>query len=169
MPAKKKAPKKKAATKTKTVMTKKRHKRKVHHVAPKRKHSRRRRTMSAGAGAFKMLSNPFVGGIVGGAAGIIVKNMVKKAMPGNDMIATAAPVVIGFLLRKKAPMVAAGMVAVPALAWIGTKVPMLAEGNLYLAEGGNTTFSEPLLLADEMPPILLNEQGYTLNEDEYSY
>lgn len=129
---------------------KKTHARKRRHTAtPTKKHHKRRR-MSAGAGTFKMLSNPIFGGIVGGAAGILLKNVIKKAM-NNEMIATVAPLAVGFLIRKKAPMVSAGMIAVPALSYIGTKVPMLAEG-------GNVTFADNLLLSG-------NE--YTLNENLY--
>lgn len=139
------------------------HKRRAHYTVG---HTvRKRRRMSAGAGAFKAVSNPVLGGLLGGLAGIVVKNMIGKAMAGKDnaeLVSTIAPVAVGFLIRKKAPYVAAGMVAVPAVRYIATasKIELLAEDTLStMEEAGNTSFvSENLLLSDN---LYLSDQDFS--------
>lgn len=167
---------------------KKTHKKRAHytvsHSVHKKKSGRRRR-LSAGGGTFKAVSNPIVGGIIGGLAGIVVKNLITKTMAANknaDMIGTLAPVAVGFLIRKKMPFVASGMIAVPAIKYIGTKVPMLAEDMATMEEAGNTSFvSENLLLSDnlylsdqEWSPVSepMEEEGVFAeyeNLNEYNY
>lgn len=151
-------------------MAKRRRKAKAVKRATPKKATRKRKRMGAGGNKmFKAVSNPIVGGIVGGAIAILVKNLAKKFTKSeNDLLISGIPIVLGFMLMKKAPFLSAGMIAVPALQLIGKKVPMLAEdnsvswANLNLLSDNND-MDEDFLLSDNNP-LLLAEQGYGLND-----
>lgn len=143
-------------------MARKKRSRRAPAAAPYRKFKKsRRRRVGSGAGAFKAVSNPAVGALVGGIAAVLVKNILTRSMAGNrnaEMIGNFAPIIAGLLIRKKAPFVAAGMIAVPAVRIIGARVPMLAE-DTSLEESGNTNFvSENLLLSDA---LVLSDQDFS--------
>jgi hypothetical protein len=157
-------------------MAKRKHHRRRRSTTVKTTHRRRRRRMSAGgAGVFKAVSDPIIGGIAGGLAGLLVKKVAKKFVHDNDLIAAIIPVAGGFLLKKKAPYFAAGMVATPLLAYAVQKFPALQE--MGLNEYGNTSFADDLLLSapKDEPPILLSnpiedddilhDANYQLNDD----
>lgn len=120
-----------------------------------RKHHRRRRVSGGSNKIFKMVSDPLIGGLAGGLAAVLIGKLVKKFSNNNEMAALAAPLVIGFLLKKKAPALSSGMVAVPLMGFLSKKIPMLSESNMV-------SFADPLLLAE---PLILSEQGYTLQEE----
>lgn len=91
-----------------------------------RKHRRRR--MSAGTSAFKVFSNPLVGGLGGAIAGLLVKKVLKKVtLPGGEMTATLVPIGAAFVLRKKLPFVAAGLASGAAASFIVSKFPALGD------------------------------------------
>lgn len=116
-------------------MAKKKHTRRKRHHSPlsAKKHTRRRRRMGAGKVA-GMLSNPVIGGIIGGLAGMAVQKFSKKAnLPGGEMTGTAVPILVAFLIRKRYPAVAAGMAAGAGAAWIAPKIPFLNEGEFISA------------------------------------
>jgi hypothetical protein len=127
--------------------------------------TRRRRRLSAGAGAFKAVSDPIFGSIIGAVAGSIAGSMVKKAT-NNETFGAAAPILVGFLIKKKAPYVAGGMVAAPALSFLANWKKQDGSKMLpFLSEEGNVSFADELLLSEAVQPLILSEQGYSLNED----
>lgn len=128
------------------------HKRRHRAAVSHKKHSRRRR-MSAGRGAAGILANPIVGGILGGLAGLAVTKFAKKAnLPGGDMTGAAVPVVVGFLIRKKYPALAAGMAAGAGTALIAPRIPFLNEGETMAAE-----FADAAVLSADGYPMQIEE------------
>jgi len=131
-----------------------------------RKSVRRRRRMSAGgAGIFKMLSDPFIGGIAGAVVGVVAKNLAAKMMKGNKMIGAAIPIVGAFLLKKKMPFVAAGMVGAPVLSLLAEKIAFLRDNDAIFVSPDLLNDDSPLFLDEEGTPLVLSENTYGL-EDE---
>lgn len=123
----------------------------AHHT---KRHTRRRR-MSAGRGAAGILSNPVVGGIIGGLAGLAVTKFAKKAnLPGGDMTGAAVPLVVGFLIRKKYPALAAGMAAGAGTALIAPRIPFLNES---LEAYQPAEFADAEVLSADGTPMYLSD------------
>jgi hypothetical protein len=121
----------------------------------RRKGTRRRRRMSAGPvdKLLNMVRDPLIGGIAGAAVGAAIRVGINKLMKDNpnEALATGAPVLLGFMVRKKAPAFAAGLIAVPALNMLQKQFPMLAENN-------STYYTDSDLLTMPLP------YGAPLNE-----
>lgn len=135
----------------------------------RKRHHRRRRISAGGRGVFKAVSNPIVGGIVGGLASRVITNLAKglidKALPAggnNAMIAELAPVALGLFLRKKMPAVANGLIAVPIVKLIGSKVA-------FLNEEGNHSFVSERILSDGQPERFLSARNYFLSDSTFRY
>lgn len=131
---------------------KKAHRRSRRAAAHTTKRHTRRRRMAAGRGAAGMLSNPVIGGIIGGLAGLAVTKFAKKAnLPGGDMTGAAVPLVVGFLIRKRYPALAAGMAAGAGTALIAPRIKFLNE----MDEFQPAQFADAeVLSADGMPMYL---------------
>lgn len=122
--------------------------------APRR--HRRRRTLSAGASLFKAVSNPIIGGALGALVARAGSNIAKKAFGGDantDMIIDAAPALIGVMLMKKAPSVAAGMIGSAIVKTLESQIPLLNENS-------STNFADPRLLSGSQRVRMLNEAGW---------
>lgn len=133
---------------------KKKHTRRHRTAVTHKKYSRRRR-MSAGRGAAGVLANPVVGGIVGGLAGLLVTKFAKKAnLPGGDMTGAAVPLVVGFLIRKRYPALAAGMAAGAGTALIAPRIPFLNEG---MDEFQPAQFADATVLSADGEPLSLSD------------
>jgi hypothetical protein len=129
------------------------HKRRHRAAVSHKKSYKRRRRMGAGRGVAGALSNPVLGGIIGGLAGLAVTKFAKKAnLPGGDMTGAAVPLVVGFLIRKKYPALAAGMAAGAGTALIAPRIPFLNEDNFMSAE-----FANPEVLSADGEPLQLND------------
>lgn len=136
---------------------------------PRRSVRRRRRMSAGGAGIFKMLSDPFIGGIAGAVAGVVVKNLAAKMMKGNKMIGAAIPIVGAFLLKKKMPFVAAGMVGAPVLSLLAEKIAFLRENDAIFVSPDLLNDDSPLFLDEDGSPLVLSENTYGLEEEDNGF
>lgn len=134
----------------------KKHSAKRRHYSHKVTRHKRRR-LSAGRGMGNILSNPIVGGIIGGLAGMVVTKFAKKAnLPGGEMTGAIVPVVGAFFLRKKFPALSAGMASGAGVALIAPKIPFLNEGDMQ--EGSlEAYYADPAVLSADGEPVQISE------------
>jgi len=136
---------------------------------PRRSVRRRRRMSAGGAGMFKMLSDPFIGGIAGAVVGVLAKNMAAKMMKDNKMIGAAIPIVGAFLLKKKMPFVAAGMVGAPVLSLLAEKIAFLRDNDAIFVSPDLLNDDSPLFLDEDGSPLVLSENTWSLDDDDNGF
>jgi hypothetical protein len=158
------------------------HRRKTHSrrrtslSAPRSRRRRSRRHLGAGGKMFKFLSDPVVGGAVGGLAGMILSKVVQRVAKGNPIVGAVVPFGIAFVVKKKVPFVAAGLASGSTVVLVKDSVGKLAPTNpIYklLAEEAhfindhNLLNDSPVILAADGTPIpySLEEVNAVLSEE----
>ena len=108
---------------------------------------------------FKMVSDPITGGISGAIAGMILKKLASKVAKDSQIVGVLVPVAGGFLLKKKAPFFATGMIAGGAISFVSDMVSKQpANSMLHKLLGDDAHFVNDNLLSANQP-ILLSADG----------